>query len=129
MLPDEWEVDAEMRLKDKTGRFRVLLLLKFAVDFLFKQPPEPEITLRQASDSAIKATIEKVYNDAEAAGSKPPNIKELPIPVMRLLENGGYCTSKKRIMELGDLAEFKRRRRKVGKTLKNEQRFRGKNSH
>jgi hypothetical protein len=145
MLPDEWEVDAQMRLKDTTGRFRVLLLLKFALEALFEQAPKPEeevalqqapelainkpkseeeIALRQAPDLAINKAIEEVYNSAESAGCKPPNIKELPTLVLRLLEKDGYVTSKERIMKLGGSPEFKRRRWKVGRTLKNEKRSR-----
>lgn len=140
ILPDEWEVDAQMRLKDTTGRPRVLLLLKFALevlfeqptkpeDVLFEQPTKPEITSRQAPDSAIKRIIKNVYDGAEKTGSKPPNVKELPDLVLPLLENEGYTTSKSRVMKLSELPEFKRRRWKPGKTLKNEQRFRRKNSH
>jgi hypothetical protein len=42
MLPDEWDVDVQMRLKDTTGRFRVLLLLKSALYSLFGQAQMPE---------------------------------------------------------------------------------------
>lgn len=129
MLSDEWEVDAPKRLKDTTGRFRVLLLLKLALYSLFKQTRKPEIALQQAPELAINNAIEEVYNGAESAADKPPNIKELPMLVLRLLEKEGYVTSKSRIMELGGLPEFKRRRRKVGKTLRNEQRFRAMSSN
>jgi hypothetical protein len=42
MLPDKWKVDAHKCLKDTTGRFRVLLLLKSALYGLFEQAPMPE---------------------------------------------------------------------------------------
>jgi len=134
MLPAKWRLDAKMRLKDTTGRFRVLLLLKSALYALFKQQPRPELekpenTFRRAPDAAIEQAIEKVYKEAEAANNKPPNIKELPIPVLQLLKNQGYETSKSRIMKAGEKPDFQRRRRLPGKTLKNEQRSHGKNSH
>ena len=134
MLPAKWRLDAKMRLKDTTGRFRVLLLFKFALHALFKQQPKPELekpenTLRRAPDATIEQAIEDVYNEAEAANKKPPNIKELSIPVLLLLKNQGYETSKSRIMKAGEKPDFQRRRWKQGKTLKNEQRSHGKNSH
>jgi hypothetical protein len=134
MLPAKWRLDGKMRLKDTTGRFRVLLLLKFALYALFRQQPKPELekpedTLRPAPHAAIAGAIEEVYDEAEAANSKPPNIKELPLPVLQLLKNQGYVTSKSRIMKTGEKPDFRRRRWRPGKTLKNEQRSHGNKSH
>ena len=62
------------------------------------------------------------YDAAEAAGKKPPNIKELAAPVQLRLEEEGFSASKRRIQLLGEAEEFKRRRRPPGKTLASERR-------
>jgi hypothetical protein len=201
MLPDEWELDAQQRLKDTTGRFRVLLLLKFALYSHFEQAPKPEIkddrvtrvsrrdtprrdrpmtaaerkrkqrereratraaqdpggtawqpeqainkareevyngaesvgeaprpeiTLRPAPEQAINKEIEEVYNSTESAGGKPPNLKEIVAPVQAALRNLGFQASGRQIQNLADADEFKKRRRKPGPTLTNENRRREK---
>jgi hypothetical protein len=60
------------------------------------------------------------YDAAEAAGMKPPNIKELPAAVQPFLQQKGFSASGRRIRELGDAEEFKKRRRPPGKTVASE---------
>jgi hypothetical protein len=73
-----------------------------------------------ASTAMINEEIESEYDAAEAAGRKPPNIKELAAPVQLLLEQKGFSASKRRIQLLGEAEKFKRRRRPPGKTVKSE---------
>jgi len=129
MLPDKFVVDQQMRLKDEEGRFRKFLLLKSAVESLLgdqKNVPEPATSSRNAPDSEIREAIKKAYDDAEAKGIKPPNIKELPPLVLPRLLQKGYFTSQRHIQKLAGAAEFKSRRRPPGITVSSEQRPRQK---
>ena len=76
--------------------------------------------LKPAPDRIVIEAIRSVYDAAEAAGRKPPNIREGQAPVQLLLKEKGFTASKRRIEQLGDAEEFKRRRRPPGKTLKSE---------
>jgi hypothetical protein len=73
-----------------------------------------------ASTAMINEEIKSEYDAAEAAGRKPPNIKELAAAVQLLLEQKGFSARKRRIQLLGEAEKFKRRRRPPGKTLKSE---------
>ena len=88
----------------------------------FSGPSRLPGKLRQASDAMINEAIRAVYDAAEASGTKPPNINELPAAVLLLLEQEGFTTSKSRIQQLGQAEEFTRRRRLPGKTLASERR-------
>ena len=68
----------------------------------------------------INNAIRSEYNDATAAGTKPPNLKELGAPVQRRLDRKGFHASKRRIQMLGEAEEFKLRRRPPGRTLQSE---------
>jgi hypothetical protein len=72
-----------------------------------------ELTPAAASD--VRAAIVKVYDDAEKAGTKPPNIKEVVKPVQSRLEKLGYRVSGRQIQNAAKSAEFANRRRAVGK--------------
>jgi hypothetical protein len=84
------------------------------------QPSRSQVELKPASTAMINEAIRCAYDAAEAAGTKQSNIKELPAAVQPLLQQRGFFASKRRIMQLGDAEEFKRRRRPPGKTLKSE---------
>ncbi|SRR6266852_8295690 len=73
-----------------------------------------------ASTTMINNEIRSEYDDAEAAGTKQPNIRELGAPVQLRLDRKGFHASKRRIQILGEADEFKIRRRPPGKTLKSE---------
>ncbi len=73
-----------------------------------------------ASTTIINEEIKSEYDAAEAAGRKPPNIRELGAAVQLLLKEKGFSASKRRIQQLGDAEEFKRRRRPPGKTVASE---------
>jgi len=77
-------------------------------------------SLRQAPRSVIHKAIKAAYDNAEADGSKPPNIKELPAVVRPLLEAKGYNASGKLIMLLGSAEQHARRRRPPVKTVRSE---------
>jgi hypothetical protein len=66
--------------------------------------------LKRAPERIIIEAIGCAYDAAEAAGTKPPNIKELPAAVQPLLQEKGFHSSGRHIMQLGDREEFKRRR-------------------
>jgi hypothetical protein len=84
------------------------------------QPSRSPGQLKPAPDWIIIEAIRCAYDAAEAAGTKPPNIKELPAAVQPLLQRKGFWASGRRIQELGDAEEFKRRRRLPGKTVASE---------
>jgi hypothetical protein len=77
--------------------------------------------VKPAPDSKICFAIRAAYDNAEAEGVKAPNIKELPVFVRRLLERDGVYASGRKIQELGERPEFKRRRRPPGRTVRSEQ--------
>jgi hypothetical protein len=87
-----------------------------------RQPNDKSAQLKTPSDAMIIRANRAAYDAAEAAGKKPPNEKQLPDHALPILEGQGYTASKRRIQRLGQLEEFKRRRRKPGKTLKSERR-------
>ena len=84
----------------------------------------PVNLLKQAPRATVQEAIKAAYDTADAAGGKPPNIKELPAAVLPLLEQKGYSASARFIQELGNAPAFKVRRRSPGKTLSSERRAR-----
>jgi hypothetical protein len=78
--------------------------------------------LRTASVAIIKETIRAVYGDAERAGQKAPNVKEVVKPVQAKLRGNGLKASGRHIQEEAEAEEFKERRRKPGPTLASERR-------
>src|SRR5262245_16960571 len=84
------------------------------------QPSESPGKLRSASTAMMNDEIKSEYDDAEAAGRKPPNIRQLGAAVQLRLNRKGFNASKRRIQLLGETEEFKMRRRQPGKTLKSE---------
>ena len=87
------------------------------------QRHDSAVALRKAPSSAIHEAIRVAYSNAETAGRKPPNIKELPAAVLPLLQAKGYHASGRRIMDLGRTPEHLSKRRAPGKTLRSEQRI------
>jgi hypothetical protein len=81
----------------------------------------PVKSLKQAPRAIVVEAIKSAYDAADAAGRKPPNIKELPAAVRPLLEKKGFETSGRNIQQLGEAEEFKCRRRPPGKTVSSEQ--------
>jgi hypothetical protein len=78
--------------------------------------------LRPAPDSRIHKTICEVYDDAERAGLKPPNLKEIVAPVQNKLSAKGYVATGRRIQQLAESDAYKCRRRKPGVTVASEKR-------
>jgi hypothetical protein len=78
--------------------------------------------LKPAPHKEIRAAIKAAYDAADAAGRKPPNIKELPAAVLPRLVEKGYHASGRLIQQVGDAQEFRLRRRRPGKTISSEQR-------
>jgi hypothetical protein len=84
------------------------------------QPSRSQVKLKPAPERIVIEAIRCAYDAAEAADRKPPNTRELPAAVQPFLQQKGFSTSGRRIRQLGDAEEFKRRRRPPGKTLKSE---------
>jgi hypothetical protein len=78
--------------------------------------------LRTAPVDIINETIRAVYDDADRAGQKAPNVKEVVKPVQAKLRDNGFKASSSRIQEIADAEEYKKRRRKPGPTLASERR-------
>src|SRR5262245_2475096 len=86
------------------------------------QPSRSQVKLKPAPDWIVIEAIKCVYDAAEAAHTKPPNINELPAAVQPILQQQGYYSSGLQIKQLGDREEFKRRRRPPGRTVASERR-------
>jgi hypothetical protein len=84
--------------------------------------PTPSSDLPRASDANIHRAIAKEYDAAETTGSKPPNLKEIIIPVQKRLEHEGYAASGRRIQQLAGDSRYNGRRWKPGKTVASESR-------
>jgi hypothetical protein len=80
------------------------------------------IDLRRAPDPEIHKAITKAYDDAKAAGTKPPNVIEIINPVQALLRAAGYQATGLHIRDLASADQHKKRRRKPGKTIASEKR-------
>ena len=61
------------------------------------QPSRSPEHLPPAPQAMIKGEIRFEYQRAATAGEKPPNVKEVPPPVQRILQQKGYWASKRRI--------------------------------
>jgi hypothetical protein len=113
--PPSWWSDKTTGRKEQTDDAHV------AEPAPVSQPSRsPVKSLKQASEAMIIKAIKSAYDAADAAGRKPPNIKELPTAVRPLLEEKGFYASGRYIEELGAAEEFKRRRRPPGKTVSSE---------
>jgi hypothetical protein len=84
------------------------------------EPSRAAEELKKAPDPIVIEAIRAVYDAAEKAGTKPPNINELPAAVQPILQRKGYYSSGLHIKQLGDREEFKRRRRPPGRTVASE---------
>jgi hypothetical protein len=76
--------------------------------------------LKPAPDRIVIEAIRWAYDAAEDEGRKPPNIKELSAAVQPFLQERGFSASGRHIQQLGEDEEFKRRRRRPGKTVASE---------
>ncbi len=73
-------------------------------------------TLRPAPSPEIHKAIAAAYDEAEAAGKKPPNILEIVEPVQVRLTSAGYHASGRQIRELAGDRQHDDRRWKPGQT-------------
>jgi hypothetical protein len=83
-------------------------------------PPAPvsEKLLKFAQQSVIEDAITWVYDEAEKAGDRRPNIKQLAKPVQARLKALGYKQpSGRKIMEIGGAEKFAKRRGESGKRV------------
>jgi hypothetical protein len=79
------------------------------------QPSRPPGQLAPAPMAMIIETIRSEYDRAEAAGEKPPNIKEVSRAVQPVVEGKGYRASRRQIEKLAETDEFKLLRWPAGK--------------
>jgi hypothetical protein len=91
-------------------------VLKIA-DEISKQPAASEPALKKATPPILRDAIAAVYDAAAKAGTKPPNIIELPAAVQPRLKTAGYEASGRQIKEIGSEPRFKHRRLAPGQDL------------
>jgi hypothetical protein len=75
---------------------------------------------KAATVGAIKRAISQVYDDADAAGEKPPNVVKVIRPVQNLLARSGHTASGAQIQLIAGEPEYAQRRRKPGRTVFSE---------
>ena len=83
-------------------------------------PDGADDRLRSANDRTVHQAIKVVYDSAEAAGKKPPNLKEIAAPVQASLRAIGYISSGRQIQKLAEAPQHKARRRRPGTTIRSE---------
>jgi hypothetical protein len=66
---------------------------KFVAKVSAPAAPSTAIDRRAASEARIRSEIAAVYDEADSAGQRPPNIKELPKAVALRLKNGSLQAS------------------------------------
>jgi hypothetical protein len=82
------------------------------------QQPEDKVALKEATPSMIRDVIGAVYDDADKAKIKPPNILELPKAVQPRLKAEGYAASGRQIKQIGGEQPFKLRRLPAGQIFR-----------
>jgi hypothetical protein len=84
-----------------------------------RREPAP---MRPAPSVQIHQAITEVYDQAEAAGEKPPNVNEVIKPVQEKLHSAGYHASGRQIRKLADNGEHALRRWGPGVTRSSKKR-------
>jgi hypothetical protein len=82
----------------------------------------PTSPKKAASCSKIDQAMTTVFDNAERAGEKSPNLTEIIAPVQAILRAEGYEASGRQIQKLAAADQHKIRRRKIGPTVANEKR-------
>jgi len=90
----------------------------YGVDVVMGPPPSPEF--RPASDLQIHDEIKAEYDDCEATGRKPPNVKQIGKPVQDRLRTKGLYATKTDIQKLAGDKRYTGLRRLPGKTVASE---------
>lgn len=96
----------------------IRFLISQGYDFpsFWRLPTHSPKELKPAPKGVVRKAIRDVYDRAMALGEKPPNIKELVIPVRKELEAKLYKADRTTIQDIGNEPEFAGRRVKPGKT-------------
>lgn len=81
---------------------------------------DPANGIREAPNAVVDKAIAQAYDNAEAQGTKPPNVNEIIKPVQHILKARGYKKGGSRIRLLAGAPHHAQRRRLVGKTLASE---------
>jgi hypothetical protein len=79
--------------------------------------PVPEKLLKLAPKETIEATITAVYDEADKAEDKPPNINQLVKPVQLRLKTQGFRATSRQIKSIGGADQFAKRRGESGKRV------------
>jgi hypothetical protein len=82
------------------------------------EPSTSSVQLRNAPEAEIRGAVQAEYDEAEKAGRKAPNIKEVPALAQARLRAEGFHASQREIARIAEA--FKDRRRQPGRTLKSE---------
>jgi hypothetical protein len=108
----------------KIGPYSGVLTRQSSIESWLHQQPSAVSTPEQkpAVPYQIDEAITVAYDEAESAGKKPPNLKEIVEPVRAALRNQGLQASGRQIQHRADTDEFKKRRRKPGATVASESR-------
>jgi hypothetical protein len=89
------------------------LSLPQATPAVAESGPVPMIS--KVVDDIIREELRKEYDEAEKAEKKPPNIEEVPDPVLRRVRGRGYHeVTLSRIQQIAKEPEFKKRRLRSG---------------
>jgi hypothetical protein len=80
----------------------------------WRRPTDSRKPLKPAPVEMVRKAIRDVYDRKSALDDKPPNIKELVIPVRKQLEAKGYTATGNEIQEIGGNQEFDGLRLKPG---------------
>jgi hypothetical protein len=70
--------------------------------------------IRKATDAEIHEAITAVYDDADRAGRKPPNVKELISPLKQKMAERHLTATRKRMDDAASAKQHQKRRLPVG---------------
>ena len=111
----EWTLVFLMMEITRDEFIRFLAVHRFDFPNFWRRPTDSSKELKPAPAKVIRKAIRDVYDRATALDEKPPNIKELVIPVGKELEARAYKANRDTIQNIGNEPEFAGRRLKPGK--------------
>ena len=79
--------------------------------------PPAAVTLKPAPEPCIRRAVCEVYKHAKQNGMKPPNLKEIPVPVQEVLRFDGQSASANKIQQIAGENCFSGARLKPGKRV------------
>lgn len=108
----------------KIGPYSDAVIKRLSIESWLGQRTSPASmpVLKPAPASKIDEALTAAYDEAQTAGEKPPNLKQIIAPVQAVLRKQGLEASGQKIQDRADADEFKKRRRKPGATVASESR-------